>query len=250
MIPSKEIEEVQLRAARYFLGVNRFCPIPCLNAEMGWYGSTDRRAQISLRYYERLVNMDSDRLPKKIFLYTRHNEASWGMRVRNKLEEFNLEHYWDSLSCVPAEFKDFQIREAVKTKLQNAIASKSKLRTYSTLRVGLEVGTQIKCLYGKKLRSLCTQLKCGTLPIRLETGRFHGEKVEERICKVCGNGNVESEIHFLLECPAYALEQKEFINRLCLGDTDLNLKSVFKHPFALGKYVNTIWEKRKTLIST
>lgn len=64
------IEDVQQRAARFYMGVNRFCPIPCLNAEMGWLESLVCRKYSAIRYYERLLRMDSERLPKKIFANT------------------------------------------------------------------------------------------------------------------------------------------------------------------------------------
>ena len=45
--------------------------------------------------------------------------------------------------------------------------------------------------------------RCGVLPFRLETGRYKGEPVEDRICSVCDLNVVETEKHFLLQCPYY-----------------------------------------------
>lgn len=41
-VRGKNLEDVQYRAARFFLGLNKFSPLPCLNAEMGWYSCHTR----------------------------------------------------------------------------------------------------------------------------------------------------------------------------------------------------------------
>ena len=51
---------------------------------------------------------------------------------------------------------------------------------------------------------MLAQFRCGILPLRIETGRFVGEAVEMRLCKLCSNEEVEDEKHFLLKCPTYA----------------------------------------------
>ena len=57
------------------------------------------------------------------------------------------------------------------------------------------------------------QLRCGILPIRIETGRFTNirdpitdklkkMKSTERICQLCTKDEIENEIHFYV-CPIY-----------------------------------------------
>ena len=45
-------------------------------------------------------------------------------------------------------------------------------------------------------RTLYARLRSGTHQLRLETGRWVNEPEEERLCKVCITGKVESEEHF------------------------------------------------------
>ena len=47
------------------------------------------------------------------------------------------------------------------------------------------------------------QFRWGVLPLRAETGRFVGEQVGERICKLCDQACIEDVIHFLLNCFCY-----------------------------------------------
>ena len=46
-----------------------------------------------------------------------------------------------------------------------------------------------------------SKLKCGTLPLSLEIGRYTDVDIEDRTCTVCNSNDVEDEEHFLLKCP-------------------------------------------------
>ena len=43
-------------------------------------------------------------------------------------------------------------------------------------------------------------MKCGVLPLAIETGRFKNIARELRFCKVCDKNIIESEYHHLLHC--------------------------------------------------
>ena len=45
-------------------------------------------------------------------------------------------------------------------------------------------------------------LRAGCLPLAVETGRYRTPKVPlgERVCKLCNDGKVETEFHFVTEC--------------------------------------------------
>ena len=62
-------------------------------------------------------------------------------------------------------------------------------------------------------RSAYAKFRCGTAPIKLETGRYEGLAVEERICPVCHEG-VEDERHVLLECPMYNDIRMELLRKI------------------------------------
>ena len=52
-------------------------------------------------------------------------------------------------------------------------------------------------------RSFMAQFRSGVLPLRIETGRFRGEPISERVCTLCHDDVVENEVHFLLHCSFY-----------------------------------------------
>ena len=47
------------------------------------------------------------------------------------------------------------------------------------------------------------KLRCGVLPIKIETGRFVNLALEDRICEVCNLNEIEDELHFICKCELY-----------------------------------------------
>jgi len=43
----------------------------------------------------------------------------------------------------------------------------------------------------------------GSSRLRIEQGRYEKEPVNERVCRLCANGDVEDESHFMLQCSVY-----------------------------------------------
>ena len=58
-------------------------------------------------------------------------------------------------------------------------------------------------IVSRKARSLISQIRLGILPLEIEVGRFRGVSPEDRLCQNCNMGVVESEVHFICECPLY-----------------------------------------------
>ena len=81
----------------------------------------------------------------------------------------------------------------------------SKLRTYVTLKsnYGTEKYLKLNISKSKNERYHLAQFRCTVFPQKIETGRFSGLATEERLCQVCDQNAVESEIHFLLHYHAY-----------------------------------------------
>ena len=62
------------------------------------------------------------------------------------------------------------------------------------------------------------QLRCGTAPIHLETGRYENIVVDDRLCPLRKSG-IEDELHVILECPEYDVVRRELFDKL-LVDID------------------------------
>ena len=65
-------------------------------------------------------------------------------------------------------------------------------------------------LMGRKVMS---RIRCGCNSLRVNTGRWDGEEIDERLCLMCGVA-VETEQHFLLECNFYQQERENLFSQL------------------------------------
>ena len=83
---------VQNRAIRYYLGVHRFTPTLALSGDMGWTISVHRRWLNIIRLWNHLVDMDDDRLTKKVFVYdfNKNTNSTWCSEVKSILEKIGL----------------------------------------------------------------------------------------------------------------------------------------------------------------
>ncbi len=61
----------------------------------------------------------------------------------------------------------------------------------------------MKYCMSRQQRSLIAQLRLGILPIHIETGRFRGTQLDNRICQLCDTQEVEDKIHFVCKCNLY-----------------------------------------------
>ena len=77
----------------------------------------------------------------------------------------------------------------------------NKLRTYELFKSEFKVEDYCKMLLPLKHRSAFAKFRCGVAPIRIETGRYEGLSIEERICPFCSD--IEDEKHVLLDCRVY-----------------------------------------------
>ena len=80
-----------------------------------------------------------------------------------------------------------------------------KLRTYKLLNcnVQLQAASYVKFNLTISQRSVLAKMRTGTFPLNIETGRYRGIAVENRLCELCDGHQIENEKHFVLHCPAY-----------------------------------------------
>ena len=60
-------------------------------------------------------------------------------------------------------------------------------------------------------RKSYADFRCGLLPLAIQSGRYMGTPVEDRICSYCDMNTIETEFHFLLECPYYTGLRNKFL---------------------------------------
>ena len=135
-----------------------------------------------------------------------------------------------------------------------SVVDKSKLDTCKLIKSDKwETAKHISSNLSKHKRSLVSRLRLGVLSIGIETGRFEYVIREQRICKLCNNGN-EDECHFLFDCEStkrirLAMYHKE-PELLNLCNNPDKFKVFCKKPHRFGNYVHDLWNERNTLLNS
>ena len=174
-----KIDMIQNRAIRYFMGVHRFTPILAITGDMGWVVSTNRRWANVLGLWNRLVNMDENRLTKKIFSYDNSMPGgkSWCSDVKTILTKVDLLSNFYDKTPVDLKHIENQLLDNHRVDWSNKIQTVSKLRTYREFKSKFKTERYLLSNMTKLEKSHFAQFRCGILPLRVETGRYSGLKL-------------------------------------------------------------------------
>ncbi len=249
----KICEDVLLRACRFYSGVHRLTPIPAIQGDFGWLDCRSRWKLESIRLYNRFLCMDSDRLNKKMFLLDKHHcSNNWSQNFKKLLTDLSLEEHWGTNGVIPLDLAKTKVKDQFTSDWKHHCSTKSKLRTYVTFKDNVNVASHLNSNLPKYERSLISQLRCGILPLRIETGRYVNLAEKDRLCQLCQQQRIENEAHFLFECDIYSTDRTQLeatMNcRFLDMDTADKFKSVFKHPYALGTFMKSAIQKRRNLL--
>lgn len=126
---------------------------------------------------------------------------------------------------------------------------------YSALNIYFNIEKYVTMDIPKPHRSIFAQFRCGVLPIRIETGRFRGEEVNDRLCIICSVEAIEDEFHFLLHCTSYSKLRTEFFtsigfnNRLLnMSDSDCTGFLLSNFPRQTAKFVYSAFMCRQSIL--
>ncbi len=194
--------------------------------------------------------MDNGRLNKKVFLWDRALcKENWSSSYKGILEDMNLGNYWMNNRILPLELAKIKVYERLERDWKHHCSTKDKLRTYRIFKHDMTVASHLNCNMPKYQRSLISQLRLGVLPLRIETGRFTGLDVADRLCQVCTDNLIEDEAHFLFECSEYNEYRHELETAVNATFSDLSLRekfdTIFSHPHSLSQFVTLAYRKRQ-----
>jgi hypothetical protein len=235
----KEGEDLQIEMGRRVLGVSKMTTREVIQGELGLQSVQSRRLLLRIKFWLKLIKMKkencTDRLVYKIYKQRRNDFMKKNMKDKNNwcywtykgLKDLNLEHIWQSEKIVSEHHFIKLVRELIFRKEENEwkikMEKKTKLRTYRKLKSELKLEEYIIEIERYKRRHL-TMLRGGTNKLRIERGRWVGEKLEERICKICDCEEIEDEKHFLLACPRYVRERVSMFEKI--KNLERNLENI------------------------
>ena len=198
-------EAIQHRVIRYFLGVHRFAANSMIEGDMGWLPCVYRRRLAMLKFWNRLVMCNQNRLLYKVFIWDKSfvNSNSWMSEIKDIFVKIN-QH-----DCLPMNTKcdmvaaHTTISAINESEWENKRYRFPKLRYYNMYKSNFSVEEYVNCNMPKWQRSVLAQFRAGILPLEVETGRYQNIELQDRLCKFCRLNEVEDEIHFICQCTFY-----------------------------------------------
>ena len=233
-----QLDYIQNRAIRYFFGVHRFTPILAIVGKLGWLPSQYRRWLSILRFWNRLILMDGSRLTKQVFNFDYESgQNNWCREVGDIFDKLNLPEYFENKMFIDMSLASDRIYNFYANPWPEKCTNVPKLRTYIKFKTCFKTEKYLTLNLNRNERSIMTQFRCGVLPLRVETGRFVGKQVSDRICKMCNQGSVKDEIHFLVNCQYYTNLREHELGSVLNNEEISNKSEDDKLSILLNDYV-------------
>ena len=246
---------LQNRIMRFYLGVHKFAPVSSTKIEMDWLECRESRWLDMLRFFNRINKMNDNRLPKLIYKWDLGlGLDSWASEIKNIAATLGLPITLNDKEEYDLSISYNRLLAANRQKWALESGRKPKLRTYIQVHNFDHVQTLVKSDLSRYQRSLLSQLKFGILPLKIETDRYQGIPLEERICKICNSNSVEDEFHFLFHCTALSEARITAFDRM---NIDLNSLNDYEKMATLvdktnikscGKFVEILYKARQNMV--
>ena len=213
----EHIDTIQNRAIRFYLGVHKYAPNLAINGDVGWISSRARRKVEMLRYWNRIMKMDADCLTKKVFEWdyaNKRHSGSWNSDICKLFTGIQKTQIYDHKEMIDLDEVKEHLYELDRKEWKTQVKNVSKLRTYCIFKEEYNTESYVYSVYNRAHRSILSQLRCGILPIRIETGRYTNIPVEFRLCILCDENAIEDEKHFMFECKFYEFLRNDYYDKL------------------------------------
>jgi hypothetical protein len=212
-----DLEKLQISMGKRILRCGSRMTEEVVRGELGWERHVARRDEMRLRYWGKLVRMGDDRIAKIIYKASRRRlekeetqvlplTKTWCKYTRDLLGELYLEEVWQTEAVGTEEEWNKLVRERIhereEVKWRTQCLLRPKLRTYCKIKKDLIFEPYLQMHHRGGIPELA-KIRGGSNRLRIEQGRYVKEQVNERVCRCCASGEVEDELHFLLQCSAY-----------------------------------------------
>ena len=176
----------------------------------------------SIRFFMKLAMMPESRLAGFVFqqrcveVDAGRARQSWCYAVKQSLEELGWKEAWRTRDDLSEDWQSAlagDVRRHFEKLSDEAIQKDVRLVTFSHYGPAKLPGwLDFAVKHPGALMRL--KLRSGKAPLMLVAGESAKIPAQERKCVLCGTGKVESAEHFVSECPVFAIERAECLQRL------------------------------------
>ena len=210
------IETLHMKICKQILGVHKQTTNIGVLLELGRTSLDLEGIKLGVKNWERIRKRNANKLVLASYTDAKEENLPWITGIKDKLEKNGM------LSLFINEYPEapnFIHRKLLKTLIdefhQNAFAGirqeGSKLRTYALFKTEIGMEKYLIEIKNITIRTQVTKFRLSDHNLMIEKGRHNGVKAHLRFCPFCEN-EVESEIHFLLDCPVYRNIRNHLIN--------------------------------------
>ena len=200
------MEKLNLKLCKYLLGVHRKSTNAAVRGEIGRYPLLISMLNLAARYHERIQSLEHSSLVKMscsdIFVHAYN--ASWPSVMVELCRNF----------CGTLSLKA-TLEQIYRESWSSYIDScQGKLRLYAKFKKSFELENYL-LQFPTHIRRNFSKLRISAHNLAIETGRYskpHATPIEKRICFYCKQ--VETEFHFIFNCPLYYVERKSLYDQL------------------------------------
>ena len=215
------IERVHLFAIKRFLNVSIRTPNNLVYGETGRYPLRINAQLKSIKFWLRLLKMPTERIPRKTYnmLLALHenDKNTWVSSVCFLLYKYGFDEAWENQGVGNEKL----FLNVLKTRLcdefysnwSNDMQTNERHTVYSSIKSRFGLAMYLNEIKHVQARNCLVRLRLGVSQILTHRLRFVKNLDEaDMLCPLCGEAR-ESEIHFLLVCPAYHDLREEYLSR-------------------------------------
>ena len=221
-------EELQNKLCKFSLGVGKYTSNLACRAELGRYPILISACSLAIKFWKNLLE-SPDKLShcayKEELKLNIAGQNNWAGFIKQILHRCNMDNIWVRQKVNRDENIQVKVRNALKSQYSNIFFDRlnmttgttgktgNKLRTYKLVKNEYEAEHYLTRGLSFRVARAIAKLRLSAHDLAIETGRRARPHVpaSERYCKFC-TGQVEDEIHFLIQCPMYQSERQQLYN--------------------------------------
>lgn len=208
-------------ALKIFLSVSIRTPSDMVYGETGRHPLYVNMYMKSIKFWLRIIKMPPERLPNKAYKMLLHmhgqNRNSWASSVCFLLHKYGFDDVWVNQGVGDESVFLKFLKERLCTSycqewsLRIHAGTNERYSLFATFKNQLKLSSFLTEIKNIQARALISRIRLGVSRLNTHRNRFvKNGTVDDFACPACGY-EVESEIHFILVCPAYDDIRNQFI---------------------------------------
>ena len=187
---------------KFILGVSKSCPTLTLMGETGELPLMLKGFRLMIKYWFRVSNLPNTTLAKKALLENVSLHTNWVATIEKLMSCFNLTNSIETSNILDRVTVKSIKSSYIKYWGTKVISNTGRLEFYKKIKkdFGFEDYLTLPTF---KERKTINKLRCSNHGLEIEKGRHQKTPREDRKCKLCSSGNIETEEHFIFHCNLY-----------------------------------------------